>query len=287
MLMGGQCHHATDRNGTRTVKDMSRTTSGLQRLAGRVAIVTGGGGTNSIGRAICLRYGREGARVAVLDINDAGAHRVAKEIVEAGGEAIGLACDITDRTQCEEAVGKVVEAFGGRVDILVNNAAYFGAMGEWRPFNEWAPDEWDRMQAVNVRGMWFCAQAVFPYMKSQGYGKIINLSSSTFFEGVPGFIHYTTSKGGVIGFTRSLGRELGEFGIRVNAIAPGFTLSDAQLELTKDAQEWYEVNRNRQALKERNEVPDDLAGPAFFLASADSDFMSCQTLLVDGGLTPH
>ena len=104
---------------------------------------------------------------------------------------------------------------------------------------------------------------------------------------MPGFIHYTTSKGGVIGFTRSLGRELGEFGIRVNAIAPGFTLSDAQLELTKDSRDWYVVNRNKQALKERNEIPEDLAGPAFFLASEDSDFMSCQTLLVDGGLSPH
>jgi 3-oxoacyl-[acyl-carrier protein] reductase len=143
------------------------------------------------------------------------------------------------------------------------------------------------MQTVNVRGMWFCAQAVFPYMKAQRYGKIINLSSSTFFQGVPGFIHYTTSKGAVVGFTRSLGRELGEFGIRVNAIAPGFTLSDAQLELTRDYQDWYKTNRERQALGERNEVPEDLAGPAVFLASPDSDFMTCQTLLVDGGLTPH
>jgi 3-oxoacyl-[acyl-carrier protein] reductase len=124
-------------------------------------------------------------------------------------------------------------------------------------------------------------------MKAQGYGKVINLSSSTFFEGVAGFIHYTTSKGGVIGFTHSLGKELGEYGIRVNAIAPGFTLSGAQLELTKDRPDWYVHNRDRQALHERNEVPDDLAGPAFFLASADSDFMTCQTLLVDGGATPH
>ena len=266
---------------------MSDTASAPQRLKDKVAIVTGGGGPNSIGRAICLRFGREGARVAVLDINKAGADRVAEEVTLAGGAAMAVPCDITDLGQCEVAVGKVVEAFGGRIDILVNNAAFFGTMGEWRPFNEWTVEEWDKMQAVNVRGMWFCVQAVFPYMRAQGYGKVINLSSSTFFEGVPGFIHYTTSKGGVIGFTRSLGRELGEFGIRVNAIAPGFTLSDAQLELTKDAKDWYVVNRDRQALKERNEVPEDLAGPAFFLASEDSDFMTCQTLLVDGGLSPH
>ena len=261
--------------------------SAPQRLKDKVAIVTGGGGANSIGRAISLRYGREGARVAVLDINAAGAARVAEEITAAGGTAMAVPCDITDLGQCEAAAKKVAEAFGGRIDILVNNAAFFGTMGEWRPFDQWTAEEWDKMQAVNVRGMWFCARAVVPYMKAQGYGKIINLSSSTFFEGVPGFIHYTTSKGGVIGFTRSLGRELGEFGIRVNAIAPGFTLSDAQLELTKDARDWYVVNRNKQALKERNEIPEDLAGPAFFLASEDSDFMSCQTLLVDGGLSPH
>ena len=156
-------------------------------------------------------------------------------------------------------------------------------MGAWRPFDEWTVEDWDRMQAVNVRGMWFMARAVVPYMKAQSYGKIITLSSSTFFEGVPGFIHYTTSKGGVIGFTRSLGRELGKFGIRVNAIAPGFTVSDAQLELTKDSQEWYARNRETQALNQRNEVPEDLTGPAFFLASPDSDFMTCQTILVDGG----
>lgn len=266
---------------------MNDTASAPGRLQGKVAIVTGGGGANSIGRAICLRFGREGARVAVLDVNSQGAARVAEEIEAAGGTALALACDITDLGQCEAAARKVADAFEGRIDILVNNAAYFGTMGAWRPFNEWTTEEWDHMQAVNVRGMWFCVQAVFPYMKAQGYGKVVNLTSSTFFQGVPGFIHYTTSKGGVIGFTRSLGRELGEFGIRVNAIAPGFTLSDAQLELTKDAQDWYEVNRNRQALKERNEIPEDLAGPALFLASPDSDFMTCQTLLVDGGLTPH
>ncbi len=260
---------------------------GEKRLAGRVAIVTGGGGTNSIGRAICLRYGAEGARVAVLDINAAGAARVADEVVAAGGSGLAVACDVTDFEQVQAAVKKVADTWDGRIDILVNNAAFFGGMGAFRPFDEWTVEEWDKMQAVNVRGMWFMACAVFPYMKAQGYGKIINISSSSVFEGVPGFIHYSTSKGGVIGFTRCLGRELGKFGIRVNAIAPGFTVTDAQLGLTKDYQEWYVRNREAQALNQRNELPEDLAGPAFFLASADSDFMTCQTLLVDGGVTPH
>jgi 3-oxoacyl-[acyl-carrier protein] reductase len=258
-----------------------------RRLDGRVAVVTGGGGSNSIGRAICLRYGREGARVAVLDVNVEGATRVAEEILQADGTALPVACDVTDLDQCKAAMKLVAEAWNGRIDILVNNAALFGGMGAWRPFDQWSVEEWDKMHQVNVRGMWLCSQAVFPYMREQGYGKIINLSSSSFFQGVPGFIHYSTTKGGVIAFTRALGRELGEFGIRVNAIAPGFTVSDAQLGLTRDYPEWYEENRARQALHERNEVPDDLAGPAFFLASADSDFMTCQTLLVDAGVTPH
>lgn len=266
---------------------MSEAAAGVRRLDGRVAIVTGGGGSNSIGRAISLRYGKEGARVAVLDIDAAGAAGVVEEILDAGGAALSVVCDITDLEQCKAAARLVAETWNGRIDILVNNAAFFGGMGAWRPFDEWSVEEWDKMQNVNVRGMWFCTQAVFPYMKAQHYGKIINLTSSTFFQGVPGFIHYSTSKGGVLGFTRSLGRELGEFGIRVNAIAPGFTVSDAQLELTRDSPEWYEDNRRRQALHERNEVPDDLAGPAFFLASSDSDFMTCQTLLVDAGVTPH
>ena len=266
---------------------MADTVGASGRLDGRVAIVTGGGGSNSIGRAICLRYAKEGARVAVLDINGAGAAKVAGEIAAAGGTAIPVTCDITDLAQCVAAAEKVAGTWGGRIDILVNNAAHFGGMGAWRPFDEWTVEEWDKMQAVNVRGMWLMVRAVFPYMKAQEYGKVINLSSSTFFEGVPGFIHYTTSKGGVIGFTRSIGRELGKFGIRVNAIAPGFTISDAQLELTKDSQEWYERNKQAQALNQRNEEPEDLAGPAFFLASPDSDFMSCQALLVDGGVTPH
>jgi len=266
---------------------MSEQERGAQRLAGRVAIVTGGGGTNSIGRAISLRLGQEGAQVTVLDVDAEGASRVADEIQAVGGVALAVTCDITDLEQCKTAVSKTAEAFGGRIDILINNAAVFGGMGAWRPFDEWTVEEWDQLQAVNVRGMWFCAQAVFPYMKEQGYGKIVNLSSSTFFQGVPGFIHYSTSKGGVIGFTRSLGRELGQYGIRVNAVAPGFTVTDAQLGLTKDYQEWYVANRERQALGQRNEVPEDLAGPVFFLASEDSDFMTCQTLLVDGGYSPH
>jgi 3-oxoacyl-[acyl-carrier protein] reductase len=138
------------------------------------------------------------------------------------------------------------------------------------------------MLDVNLRGMWFCARAFVPPMKTRGYGKIINVTSSTFWEGVGGFIHYTSSKGGVIGFTRALGRELGEFGIRVNALAPGYTMTDAQTEHSAAHPEHQAAMREQRALA-RDEEAADLAGPAFFLAGDDSDFMTCQTILVDGG----
>ena len=264
------------------VRGMSSGTSGARRLRDRVAIITGGGGDNSIGRAICLRYAKEGARVAVLDVDVAGAERVATEIRDRGGDALAIACDVCDLEQCEAAARRVADAWDGRIDILVNAAAWLKAL-PWKAFDEWSVEDWDRMLDVNLRGMWFCARAVVPYMKAGRYGKIINLTSSTFWEGVGGFIHYTSSKGGAIGFTRALGRELGPFGIRVNALAPGYTLSGAQELHAAEHPEWARAMCEQRALAERDEVPDDLAGPAFFLASEDSDFMTCQTILVDGG----
>jgi 3-oxoacyl-[acyl-carrier protein] reductase len=251
-----------------------------RRLDGRVAVVTGAARARGIGRAICLRYAQEGARVAVLDIDAEGARSLADEIIAAGGEAIGVSCDVADLAACEAAAAQVVAAWR-RADILVNNAAKLENV-DWQPFDQWTVEEWDEMLDVNLRGMWFCARAFVPHMKAQGYGKIVNVTSSTFWEGVGGFIHYTSSKGGVIGFTRALGRELGEFGIRVNAVAPGYTMTDAQVDHVSAHPEHAVAMREQRALA-RDETPADLAGPAFFLASADSDFMTCQTILVDGG----
>ena len=252
-----------------------------QRLRECVAVVTGAARPLGIGRAVALRLATEGARVAVLDLDGEGAGRVAEEIVAAGGEAIAVACDLADLTAVEAAAARVFDAWGGRVDILVNNAAALDGV-VWQPFDEWTVEEWDRMLDVNLRGMWFCARAFVPAMKARGYGKIVNVTSSTFWEGVGGFIHYTSSKGGVIGFTRALGRELGPFGIRVNALAPGYTVTDAQTEHAAAHPEHQAAMREQRALA-RDQVAGDLAGPAFFLASEDSDFMTCQTILVDGG----
>ena len=145
-------------------------------------------------------------------------------------------------------------------------------------------EEWDRVMAVNLRGLFLCARAVFPTMKAQGKGKIVNIASSTFFKGVPNYIHYTTSKGGVVGFTRSLARELGEHGIRVNAISPGFTLSgDNEGNASEESKQ---ANVQARMLR-RAEVPADLVGTLVFLASDDSDFITGQTILVDGGGSVH
>ncbi len=252
------------------------------RLDGRVAVVTGGGGERSIGRAIARRFAAEGARVAVLDVDADGADRVAGEIRAAGGSALAIVCDVSDLASCETACARVAETWGGRVDVLVNNAALLKGV-EWQPFDSWTVDEWDRMLDVNLRGMWFCARAFVPLMKARGYGKIIDLTSSTFWEGVAGFIHYTSSKGGVIGFTRALGRELGPFGIRVNALAPGYTMTGGQEAHAAGHPGFVAALRAGRALSARDEVPEDVAGPALFLASEDSDFVTCQTLLVDGG----
>lgn len=255
-----------------------------QRLKGRVAIITGGGGTNSMGRSIGIRFAGEGAKVALADIDGPGAVLVAGEIEAGGGTAVAITCDVTDLGQCEAMAEQVAETWGGKIDILMNNAGAFkGVIRRWRPFSEWTLAEWDHMLAVNLRGMWFCARAVVPHMKPQGYGKIVNMASASFHEGAPGLIHYVSSKAGVIGFTRALGKELGEFGIRVNAIAPGYCMTEGGIELSMGNQDFLDARRTNQALNQRNGLPEDIAGPALFLASEDSDFMTCETMVVDGG----
>lgn len=255
-----------------------------QRLTDRVAIVTGGGGNPSIGRSIALRFAQEGAKTAVFDIDVAGAEATVGEIVAGGGTALAVACDITDGSGVQAAVKQVLETWGGRIDILVNCAAWYKGMGGFRPFDEWTEAQWDKMMAVNVKGMWNMAKAVVPSMKERHYGKIVNVTSDSFLIGVPGFIHYISSKGAVIGFTRGLAKELGEFGIRVNALAPGYTMTEESLVQAQGRPGWADFMREQQALRERNQEPDDLAGPVLFLASEDSDFMTAQTLVVNGGV---
>jgi 3-oxoacyl-[acyl-carrier protein] reductase len=248
------------------------------RLRDKVIIVTGGG--LGIGRAYCLGTAEEGARVVVADIADP--KPTVKEIEARGGQALGVPCDVSREEDTLRLATETINRFG-RIDVLVNNAAVYGTLKR-RPLMEIPVEEWDRVMAVNLRGLFLCARAVFPTMKAQGKGKIINIASSTFFKGVPNYIHYTTSKGGVVGFTRSLARELGDFGIRVNAIAPGFTLSG---ENEKNISEEQKEANVRMRMLKRAQVPEDLVGTVVFLASDYSDFITGQTIAVDGGSIVH
>ncbi|PYM91397.1 MAG: dehydrogenase [Candidatus Rokuibacteriota bacterium] len=248
------------------------------RLKDTVVIVTGG--ARGIGRAYGLAVAAEGAKVVVADVADG--KPALKEIEGLGAQALVVECDVSSEPDTLRLATETLARFG-RIDVLVNNAALYGPLKR-RPFMEIPIEEWDRVMAVNLRGLFLCARAVFPAMKAQGKGKIINIASGTFFKGVPHYIHYTTSKGGVVGFTRSLARELGDFGIRVNAIAPGFTLSGENEKNMPEA--GREANVRSRMLK-RAEVPGDVVGTLVFLASDDSDFITGQTIVVDGGSTVH
>ena len=243
-------------------------------LAGQVAIVTGGGG--GLGRAFALALAESGARVAVADLDLTGASACVADIVAGGGEGLALEVDVADADSVERMAQAVAQRWG-RIDMLINNAAIYGSIVR-KPFFEISPQEWDTLMAVNLKGPWLCARAVFPFMRESG-GSIVNVASATFYSGSPLWAHYVAAKGGIIGLTRALAREAGDYRIRVNAIAPGFTLTEASLRLIENA-ETYGVNRG--ALK-RAQQTDDLIGALLFFVSQASDFVTGQTLVVDGG----
>ena len=252
----------------------------MGKLDGRVAIITGA--AQGIGAAYSRRFAEEGAKIVIADILDS--TNVVNTIKQSGGDAIGLLVDVSDKSQVEGMVNTAVETYG-KVDVLVPNAALFANI-ERRSFLEIDVDEWDELMAVNVRGVFLCCQAVVPEMKKQGYGKIVNIASSTVQMGVPWMLHYVSSKGAVDAMTRALARELGDDGIRVNTIAPGLTMSEQVEARREDLQANVDMSLNARAFK-RDELPDDLVGTAVFLASADSDFMTGQPIVVDGGLIVH
>jgi NAD(P)-dependent dehydrogenase (short-subunit alcohol dehydrogenase family) len=249
-------------------------------LKDKVAIVTGA--AQGIGAAYATALVERGAMVAICDVIST--DTAVANLQKAGGQAIGFDCDITSSKSVQAMVDATVERFG-RIDILVNNAGLFGNL-PLKPFNEIDSAEWDRVMAVNVRGSFECVKAVAPHMIRQQYGKVVNVSSGTVFKGTPMLLHYVASKGAVVAMTRCLARELGDSGIRVNAIAPGLVMSENVVGNPAWKREIVANNTASRAIK-REAIPDDVIGALLFLCSPDSDFVTGQTLVVDGGSVMH
>jgi 3-oxoacyl-[acyl-carrier protein] reductase len=250
-------------------------------LQDKVVIVTGGG--HGIGKAYCLGFGKAGSRVVVADIDKTAAEQVAAAInTETDSETLSLQVDVSQEKSTKEMAAAVLQRFG-RIDVLINNAAIFATIPMNRGRIETiSPEEWDRLMAVNLKGLFFCCRAVLPAMRGQKSGKIINIASGTVFNGSPGRIHYVTSKAGTIGFTRTLAREVGDDNIQVNVLAPGNTLSEENP--TEEMLRFRQSSIGNRSLK-RVQLPQDVVGAMLFLASPLSDFMTGQTVNVDGGIS--
>ena len=250
----------------------------MSRLRGKIAIVTGG--AKGIGAHYSRALAAHGARVMIADIED-GATLAADIIQQHGPDAAASSVtDVSDETAVKMLVERTVERFG-RIDILVNNAALYAKLHP-RNYDDWDIATWDRVMAINVRGPWLMARHVAPVMIAQKSGKIVNIASGAPYKGVPRMLPYVTSKGAIIAFTRALSRELGEHGIAVNSLSPGYILSETGLENTQHVEEERIPVRNSRAFK-RDAYPEDLIGALIFLASSDSDFITGQSLVVDGG----
>jgi len=251
-------------------------------LDGKVVIVTGGG--HGIGKAYCLGIAREGGTAVVADLDDTAADGVAKAIIDSGGKALGVKVDVSDFTSCEVMARKTLDAYD-KIDGLVNNAAIFMSVpAEKGSFQTITEAEWDRIMAVNVKGLWLCAKSVVPAMQQRKQGSIVNISSNMAFNGGQGMMHYVVSKAAVVGFSRVLAREIGCDNIRVNTLAPGSTMSEEKP--TEEALQNYERTASTRILK-RIEHPEDLVGTALYLLSDLSSFVTGQVILVNGGAVLH
>jgi 3-oxoacyl-[acyl-carrier protein] reductase len=255
--------------------------SPLFDLAGRVVIVTGGG--RGIGRAYGEACAQAGMRVVLADIQGEDAERAAAVIRERGGEAHAARTDISRPEDAQAMAETAARVFGG-IDALVNNASMMSALAR-RPWTEIPLEEWDRVMAVDLRGLFLCCRAVRPYMAARGKGKIVNVSSGRVLEGATNRLHYTTAKAGVIGFTRGLARELGPERINVNVILPGLTLSDTQV--ASSAAGYLNAEYNERRAIKRAQYPEDLVGTVLYLLSDASDFVTGQSINVDGGKMMH
>lgn len=250
----------------------------MARFDGKVVIVTGAG--QGLGRAYAEALAAEGASVVVAEINEGTAKDTAEAISTAGGTALAVRTDVTDPDSCAAMVQAAVDRFG-TVDVLVNNAAIYDGL-EMDAFEDLDLATWDRVMAVNVKGTWLATRAVTPLMKEKGYGKIVNISSTVAYIGPPLLLHYVASKGAIVAMTKALAKELGEYGIRVTALAPGMTFTQATNNLLPDPI-MGDMFMEMQALKEKMQ-PEHVVPALLFLCSSESDFVVGQNWVVDGGM---
>jgi NAD(P)-dependent dehydrogenase (short-subunit alcohol dehydrogenase family) len=236
-------------------------------LEGKVAIVTGG--AQGIGRAIVQGLEGEGATVVVADLDPPEG---------------GIRADVSAEADVEAMVRETVEQHGG-VDILVNNAGLYATL-PMRPFTEIPLDEWHRVMDVNVASMFLTCRAIVPVMRARGGGKIVNISSGTPFRGVPFLLHYVTSKGAIVAFTRALANELGKDSIHVNCVAPGFTMSDGVMANPEVIEKLRDASVAARTIQ-RDQLPEDVVGAVVFLCTPAADFITGQTMVIDGGQYFH
>lgn len=242
-------------------------------LTGRCIVVTGA--ATGIGQAFAIGCAAQGASVVAADMN--AADETVAAITAAGGQAMAVRVDVADDASCHAMASAALARFG-RIDGLINNAAYFREV-KLTPFEELDPAQWDRIFAVNVKGVWQCCKAVMPAMRAGGGGSIVNIASVVAVAGQPGYLHYVGTKGAVLAMTKGLAKECGAAGVRVNVIAPGFVITDA----TKNRPvEWQQSFLKARAIS-REQRPDDLVGTALYLLSDLAGFVSGQTIVVDGG----
>ncbi len=249
----------------------------MSDLKNRVAIVTGGS------QGIGLEYVRGllavGAKVVIADVVSP-----ALPPADLNADCAYVETDVSDERAALRMAAFAKDRFG-RIDILVNNAGLFSSLS-MKPCAEIAMDEWDRVMAVNVRGTFGCVQAVLPHMRSNDYGEIVNIASGTVFKGSPMLLHYVTSKGAIIAMTRSLARELGEFGIRVNTLAPGLIMTENVAANADWSGSIANANIASRAIK-REGLVKDIVGSLLYLCSEPSDFVTGQCIVVDGGSVMH
>ena len=244
------------------------------RLKGKVAVITGA--AQGIGEQFAIGLAMEGAKIVVADVADG--ESVAKKITNDGGEALYVNCDVSDEESCKKMAKTANDNYGG-IDILIANAALFSQI-KLQSLLDITVEEWDQVMAVNVRGLWLSVRSVVPYMKDKG-GSIINISTNRVFTGIPNMLQYDASKGAVSAMTKVMARELGSMAIRVNAIAPGITMTERVMQREGIEDRIKEIVANK-ALN-RIQTPQDIVGTAVFLASADSLHITGQTIIVDGG----